>query len=327
MSDLIMQAVRLAIKTAKEYEGATAPNPIVGAVGLTEEVKILGVAGHEKAGGPHAEVNLIQHLRKIGRLEALHTLFITLEPCMHYGRTPPCVDKILQTNVKKIIIGTLDPNPKVNGRGFQALSKKVETIFLSDYEAEFAVECQQMIVPYSYWVKYRRPWVILKQAYNLEGSMIPRKNKKTFTSQDSLIFAHELRKKSDAILTGSGTILADLPEFTVRYVSDHKKKTRWLVFFDRRKRVPDPWKERAVRNGFCLKECFDFEETLAFLGRQGVHIALVEAGPILSSYVDHHKFWNEKIQIFQAPDGQTDRIVQSYRDLKKYLPLSPTNAR
>lgn len=315
MLEKLRHAVELAIRSAKQHEGATAPNPIVGAVGLTEQGEIIGVAAHEQAGMPHAEKKLIYNLQEEGKLEALHTLFITLEPCTHYGKTPPCVDTILQTNVKKVIIGTLDPNPEVHAKGFQILSQKVETTLLSDYDSEFADKCKQMIAPYAYWTQHNKPWVILKQAYNLEGNMIPKFGQKTFTSPESQVLAHELRKKSDAILTGSGTILADFPQFTVRHVSDHPNKTRWMVFFDRRQRVPEPWKERVVRDGFCLMKCIDFEEALDFLGKQGVHMALVEAGPSLSSYVHHHKLWNERIQIYQAPEGQKDRIVRSYTPL------------
>lgn len=307
----IKTAARLAIAAAKNFEGATAPNPPVGAAGLTNDGEIIAVTAHEKHGGPHAEANLIQHLGKLGTLDFLHTLFVTLEPCNYYGNTPPCVKAILETNIKKIVVGCLDPNPKVNGKGLEALSDKILVDRLSDYDPQLAEECQKIITPYRYWLEHEKPWVIIKQAYNLLGSMIPRENQKTFTSHESLVFAHMLRKKADAIITGSGTVLTDWPEFTVRYVPDYPEKHRYLVILDRRDRTPEKWKMKAIQKGFRLIQNVELEEALTFLGEQGVHIALVEAGPTLSQYVIDHNLWNERIEIFQSKDNSPDKIIRT----------------
>jgi diaminohydroxyphosphoribosylaminopyrimidine deaminase/5-amino-6-(5-phosphoribosylamino)uracil reductase len=310
MKQAIINAAKLAIVAAKSYEGITSPNPCVGAAGLTKDGELLAVAAHEKYGSTHAEVNLIKHLHTIGRLKSLHTLFITLEPCNHYGKTPSCVNAILETNVKKVIIGCLDPNPEVNGKGLQALKEKVKTETLEIYDPQLVEECRQLIVPYTYWLEHGKPWVIIKQAYNLLGSMIPNDHQKTFTSKQSLVFAHTLRKKSDAIITGGGTVLSDWPEFTVRHLPDHLEKQRWLVLLDRRKRIPEEWKKKAVQNGFRLIEDLDFIEALNFLGQQGAHLALVEAGPTLSNYILNHNLWNQRIEIYQIKD-HPDKIVKT----------------
>lgn len=311
----IKAAAHLAISAAKSFEGATAPNPLVGAAGLTKDGKIIAIAAHEKYGGPHAEANLIQHLRSLGELDSLHTLFVTLEPCNHYGKTPPCVKAILETNIKKVVIGCLDPNPKVKGRGLQTLEDKILVERLSDYDLQLAEECQKIITPYCYWLEHGKPWVIIKQAYNLLGNMVPRENQKTFTSQQSLVFAHMLRKKVDVIITGSGTVLADWPELTVRYVPDHPGKHRYLVLLDRRNRIPESWKMKAIQRGFHLIENMELVEALTFLGQQGAHIALIEAGPTLSQYMINHNLWNERIEIFQSANNTSDKIIQTFNPI------------
>jgi len=315
MRENIIKAAKLAIEAAKSYQGATSPNPPVGAAGLTKEGEIIGIAAHEKYGAAHAEVNLIEQLYKLGWLDSLHTLFITLEPCNHHGKTPPCVKAILETNVKNVIIGCLDPNLNVNGKGLEALKERIEIESLSQYDPQLAEECQKIILPYRYWLEHKKPWVILKQAYNLSGSMIPSENQKTFTSKQSLIFTHNLRKQTDAIITGSGTVLADWPEFTVRYVPDHPAKQRWLVLLDRRKRIPEKWRKQETLRGFCLIENRDFIEALNFLGQQGAHVAMVEAGPTLSQYVLNHNLWNERIEIFQSQNNHPDDILHTFNHI------------
>lgn len=312
MNENLIKAAHLAIAAAKNFEGATAPNPPVGAVGLTKDGEIIAVTAHEKYGEPHAEANLIQQLGKLGKLDSLHTLFVTLEPCIHYGNTPPCVKTILETNIKKVVVGCLDPNQKVNGKGLQALADKIRVDLISDYDLHLTEECQKIIIPYRYWLEHGKPWVIIKQAYNLLGSMIPRENQKTFTSQESLVFAHMLRKKADAIITGSGTVLVDWPEFTVRYVPDHPDKHRYLVILDHRGRIPEKWKMNAIQKGFRLIQNVELEEALTFLGDQGAHIALVEAGPTLSQYIIDHNLWNERIEIFQSKNDSPDKIIRTF---------------
>lgn len=312
MTDQIKKLAKLAIQQAKEYEGATAPNPIVGAAALTEDGFILGVEAHKKAGAPHAEVNLLQSLYENNCLDKLHTLLVTLEPCCHWGQTPPCTQEIMNTRVKHVIIGAIDPNPIVSGHGAAQLREKTKVSWLEEFDQNLANQCKEMIRPYAYWINNKKPWIILKQAFNLEGAMIPAPGKKTFTSKAALTLAHSIRRKSDAILTGSGTVLSDNPLFTVRHVNDHLHKHRWLILFDRRNRIPKQWKYNAMHNGFYIMESHDIDLALRFLGNESILTGLVEAGPTLSTYILENNLWNEKIEIFQGKEGEEDTVIQSF---------------
>ena len=294
------EALEIAISKAEEYHGATAPNPPVGAVCLGAEGEILAVCAHEKAGTPHAEAKAIAECAERGISNRIHTLVITLEPCNHFGRTPPCTEAIIklaaQGNLKRVAFGVSDPNPKVAGRGAERLkSEGLEVIDMDNPKAK------ELIAPFRHWITTGRPWVTLKRAFDERGSMIPPAGKKTFSSPEALKFAHELRKQSDGILTGSGTVLADLPEFTVRHVNDHPDKTRWLVVLDRRGRVPSSWILEREGSGFKYHRSSSPEEALQFLGQHGVMEVLVEAGPLVSDYFLDKKLWNKSVTI--TPEG------------------------
>jgi diaminohydroxyphosphoribosylaminopyrimidine deaminase/5-amino-6-(5-phosphoribosylamino)uracil reductase len=145
--------------------------------------------------------------------------------------------------------------------------------------------------------------------------MIPPAGRKTFTSKPSLIFAHELRKRADAIWTGSGTVLADNPELTVRWVPDHPGKKRQLVLSDRRRRIDDAWLRRARENGFAEPIFADnFESGLAFLAERGVLEVLVEAGPTLRDKWLESGLWDESVVILQGEGDADDEIDIQFRD-------------
>jgi diaminohydroxyphosphoribosylaminopyrimidine deaminase/5-amino-6-(5-phosphoribosylamino)uracil reductase len=144
--------------------------------------------------------------------------------------------------------------------------------------------------------------------------MIPPPGEKTFTSPQSLKLAHELRKRADAIVTASGTILSDLPELTVRHVPDHPGKRRWLAIMDRRRQVPESWIEQRRAQGFQIVPSGDFNDfpsLLEFLGRQGVLEVLIEAGPTFSEYVLSNDLWNESFRIERSShSGSDDKIIR-----------------
>lgn len=306
MSDpILIHALNLALEEAKKFQGATCPNPPVGAVGLNAHGEVLCIAAHEKAGTCHAEAKVIQTLEKQGLLTQLHTLVITLEPCHHHGRTPPCTEALLKASreggLRRVFFGSPDPNPKVIGQGAQFLKQAgLEVVSLEDSESI------ALIQPFSHWAQTGRPWVTLKTAYTIEGAMIPPPGQKTFSSPVALKFAHELRRVSDAILTGSGTVLADRPEFTVRHCTDHTDKKRWLVILDRRRRTPQTWIHERENAGFRVQLADDVDEALDFLGSQGVLEVLVEAGPILSSVFLSRSLWNRHVVI--TPQGIDIRL-------------------
>ncbi len=294
------EALLLAIHKAEEYHGATAPNPPVGAVCLSVEGEVLALCAHEKAGTPHAEAKAITECVERGIANKVHTVVVTLEPCNHFGRTPPCTEAIIRLaaegNLKRVAFGVSDPNPKVTGRGADRLkSEGLEVIDMAHPKAK------ELIAPFKHWITTGAPWVTLKRAFDARGSMIPPVGTKTFSSPEALKFAHELRKQADAILTGSGTVLADLPEFTVRHVKDHPQKTRWLIVLDKRGRVPTSWISEREANGFKYHRSSTPEEALQFLGERGVMEVLVEAGPQVAEYFLSHNLWNKDVII--TPTG------------------------
>jgi diaminohydroxyphosphoribosylaminopyrimidine deaminase/5-amino-6-(5-phosphoribosylamino)uracil reductase len=310
MSNLIQNAMKLAIEKASTFEGATAPNPPVGATGLDIHGEILTVQAHEKAGTHHAEVKVIEDCKKRNILDRLHTLVVTLEPCNHFGKTGPCTEAIIQSPVRRIFYGAKDPNPRVPGGGISALTKaglEVQTV------PELQMECKELIRPFSHWIVTGRPWITVKTAFDEKGSMIPPQGQKTFTSDDSLMLAHQLRKRSDAILTGSGTVLTDHPEFTVRKTSDHLEKKRWLVYMDRRGRVTEDWINLARSRGFQPYRGTDLHESIEFLGSQGVVQTLVEAGPTLVASIMETGLWNVQVKIKKS-NASSDQIETVYKE-------------
>lgn len=143
--------------------------------------------------------------------------------------------------------------------------------------------------------------------------MIPPIGEKTFTSDASLLFAHELRKRADAIWTGSGTVLADQPQFTVRWLPDHPEKRRFLVLSDRRRQVGKDWLALAEQNGFRVHFAESFEGGLDFLGKNGVLEVLVEAGPTLRDKWLESGLWDESVVIIQGKNDEDDEVEVEFR--------------
>lgn len=294
----------------------------MGAAAVNAHGEILSQKFHAGAGTPHAEALVIMDCRARGILSEIHTLLVTLEPCNHTGRTPPCTQAILGAGIKQVFYGTPDPNPKVPGGGGAFLcSQSVRAELFPD--AEIQTSAENLIRAFTHWSKTGLPWVSVKQAFDPHGLMIPPPGKKTFTSPASLTLAHELRKRADVILTGSGTVLADLPEFTVRHVSDHTvitgRKPRIVAILDRRgrvKREAPGWLRGMEEKGIPVRFFVDVNEALSVLGGEGVLEILVEAGPTLSGAVLASGIWNESITIRQDADGR-DHVQRDYRENSK----------
>jgi len=316
---LVVAAFTRALQCAREFAGATSPNPPVGCVLLDAHGNQLAIAAHKKAGTLHAEALAIEQCRENGTIERIHTVVVTLEPCNHSGRTPPCTRAILTTPARQIWIGANDPNPAVCGRGAEKLAASGLAVgFIADLDDERAAELtrlsERLIAPFAKHTGAGLPWVTIKQAINSSGSMIPQAGRKTFTSPSSLAFAHRLRKRADAILTGSGTILADNPQFTVRHIPDFEDKHRHLVILDRRNRVPDAYLRSAEKAGFAVWVEASLTEALVRLGRNAVQEVLLEAGPTLLHAVLATEFWDEHITIKQGDGfGQEDHIMIRHR--------------
>ena len=203
-----------AMRLAEQGRGATSPNPVVGAV-LVKGGKVIARGFHRRAGLPHAE---IEALGQLGMSAPGATLYVTLEPCCHLGRTGPCTEKILASRIRRIVVGCCDENPLVSGRGIAILKRaglRVDAGCLKD-------ECRQQNRAFFSWVKNNRPWVTMKVASTLDGCIGDRQDKgrqgreRWITGSRSRQAAHALRAQHDAILVGVGTILADDPKLTVR---------------------------------------------------------------------------------------------------------------
>ncbi|MGI9952345.1 bifunctional diaminohydroxyphosphoribosylaminopyrimidine deaminase/5-amino-6-(5-phosphoribosylamino)uracil reductase RibD [Moorellaceae bacterium AZ2] len=201
--------MRRALELARRGLGRTAPNPAVGAV-IVQGGEIVGEGYHQKAGTPHAEVHA---LREAGERARGSTLYVTLEPCCHYGKTPPCTEAIIAAGIKKVVAAMVDPNPKVAGRGIRRLREAGLEVEVGLLEKE-ARRLNEAFIKY---ITTGLPWVTLKMALTLDGKIATRtRASRWITGEASRLKAHELRNTHDAILVGIGTILADDPELTTR---------------------------------------------------------------------------------------------------------------
>lgn len=203
-------AMRHALQLAKRGLGAVEPNPPVGAVVVDGSGQLIAEGWHQKFGGPHAEVFA---LGAAGERARGATLYCTLEPCSHHGKTPPCAPAVIAAGIKKVVIGTGDPAPHVNGRGIAQLREVGIEVDVGVCEEE----ARRLIAPFCRLMLEHRPWVHAKWAMSLDGRIATRTgDSKWISSEASRARAHELRGRCDAILVGVGTVLADDPLLTAR---------------------------------------------------------------------------------------------------------------
>lgn len=315
----IAAGFRVALDAARAHEGATAPNPAVGCVLLDAEGQVLIAAGHPRAGQPHAEASAIAQARAEGIADRIHTVLVTLEPCNHHGRTGPCSEAILTTPAQEVWYAMPDPNPVASGGAARLASAglTVQPLAALDHPDRDALQAEaaRLLAPFATRVTQGRPFVTVKQALDADGSMIPPKGRKTFTGPQALTLAHRLRRRADAILTGSGTIVADRPELTVRHVPDIPGKRRILCILDRRGRVDAAYLAEAEARGFRPLIATDLATALANLAEQGCNEVLVEAGPAITDAVRQLGLWDEWVRIDkgQGPEG-ADRITITSRN-------------
>jgi diaminohydroxyphosphoribosylaminopyrimidine deaminase/5-amino-6-(5-phosphoribosylamino)uracil reductase len=313
-ANAVADGFRQALAAAEAFAGATAPNPPVGCAVLDAQGAVLACEAHQRAGGLHAEAAALAVCREAGLVDQVHTLIVTLEPCNHHGRTPPCVEAILASPAKAVWIGSRDPNPAVAGEGGARLARAgLDIAFAGDLDHRDAVDLSRqaarLIAPFATWSVHGRPWLTLKQALTADGGMVPPAGAKTFTSQTSLVLAHRLRRQADAIVTGSGTILADAPLFTVRRAPDPRQAPRRLAILDRRRRTPASYLDAARRRGFEVSLHDDIPALLADLAASGVLEALVECGPTLLDAFLAADLWDERVTIRQRLDpGESDTV-------------------
>ena len=201
--------MRRALELAARGRGAVEPNPMVGAVVVREGV-CVGEGWHQRYGGPHAEVNA---LNEAGGRASAATLYVTLEPCCHHGKTPPCTDAVLAAGVSRVICAMSDPFSEVSGRGASLLRQNSIAVEMGVLEEE----ARRLNTPYLKLLAKRRPWVIAKWAMTLDGKIATRTgDSKWISNPESRRVVHELRGRVDGVLVGIGTALADNPSLTAR---------------------------------------------------------------------------------------------------------------
>lgn len=223
--------MRAAIELAKKGEGRTNPNPLVGAV-IVKGNQIIGQGYHHKYGDLHAERDALRDCRERGNNPSGAQIFVTLEPCCHTGKQPPCVEAIVQAGIKKVVVGSRDPNPLVSGKGAAFLRERgveVEEDFLRS-------ECDALNFIFFHYITSKTPYVALKYAMTADGKIATAVGKSKWIScQESRDFVHQLRNKYSCIMAGIGTVLADDPLLTCR-ISGGRNPTR--IICDSSLRLP-----------------------------------------------------------------------------------------
>ncbi|MFQ5631649.1 MAG: bifunctional diaminohydroxyphosphoribosylaminopyrimidine deaminase/5-amino-6-(5-phosphoribosylamino)uracil reductase RibD [bacterium] len=250
--------MQLALSLAQKGRGCVLPNPLVGAV-VVKDGKIISQGYHAKFGSDHAEVNA---LREAEELAIGATLYVTLEPCSHFGKTPPCVDRILQANIQRVVVAMQDPNPTVSGNGIAKLRANGVQVDAGLLEKE-ALALNR---PFVKFITRQLPFVTLKIAQTLDGRIADCNGRsKWITGAEALALVHQWRFEAGAVLVGIGTVLADNPRLTVRHI-EGKQPIR--IVLDAELRIP--------LNCHLLTDDF-VEKTLIFTKDSGLQSKKVKA--------------------------------------------------
>lgn len=270
-----------ALQLARLGEGLVSPNPMVGAVIVDANGKIIGEGYHHRYGGPHAEVNAINSVKESDRnLLSDSTIYVTLEPCSHYGKTPPCAKLIIDTGIPRVVVGSADPFKEVSGRGIKMLRDagvEVEEDVLRE-------ECDALNVRFLTAHRLGRPWIQLKWAQSADGFMagIDKDGKPypvKFSTPVSSVWMHRRRSMVDAIMVGKNTIEIDHPRLDCRY-----------------------WPGKAPRR---VMPRHDLENQMRELYREGVTSLMVEGGPtLLQSFIDLGLYDDLKIETAEKKLGE-----------------------
>ncbi|MET0500063.1 MAG: bifunctional diaminohydroxyphosphoribosylaminopyrimidine deaminase/5-amino-6-(5-phosphoribosylamino)uracil reductase RibD, partial [Candidatus Binatia bacterium] len=227
-TDLDKRYLRLACRLALKAVGRTSPNPMVGAV-LVRGGKVIATGFHRRAGEDHAE---IVALKRAGAKAKGATLYINLEPCSHYGRTPPCSRALISAGVKEVVAGMEDPNPLVAGKGLGRLRRAGIRVRAGILEEE----CRKLNEAFIKYITRRLPFVTLKLAASLDGKIAAvTGDARWISSEDSRRVVHQLRNRMDAVVVGVGTVIADDPQLTCRIANG---RNPWRIILDSRLRIP-----------------------------------------------------------------------------------------
>ena len=269
-----------ALKVAEKGRGRVRPNPLVGCVLVKDEI-VIAEGWHDHLGGLHAEHMAIHDAEEKGHNTNGATAYVTLEPCNHFGRTPPCTEALLWAGIGKVVVAHGDPNPLVRGNGIAALEEagiKVESGLLRQEAAEQMRE-------FLHWCEHRRPYVTVKIAIDANGSVDDlSQDAGRFTSEACLKKVHELRKDCCAILVGANTVIRDNPSLTVRLVNSERQPIR--VVIDPNNRIAA--NSKLLTDGFATRHLSDdfrgLPAMLDMLGDLEIQRLLVEGGPTTINY-------------------------------------------
>lgn len=305
--------MKRAIELAKHGLGYVSPNPMVGAV-IVYNGRIIGEGYHRKYGGGHAEVNAIASV-KDQRLLRKATMYVTLEPCSHYGKTPPCAKLIIDKGIPKVVVGSLDPFAKVSGRGIAMLREAGIDVTTGILEKE----CRNINPTFMKAHAYGRPWVTLKWAQSADGFMdrnrTPEELPEHFSSYLTSTLVHRLRTLHDAIMVGSGTVIADNPSLTARLWPG---RNPLRVVVDRTGRISQ--NARIYTDGETPAITLGSEEStpadyLSALYDRGITSVLIEGGAKLLQSFIIQGLWDEarvEIAPFNLQSGIKAPVITAY---------------
>ncbi len=329
----------------------TSPNPMVGCV-IVKDDRIIGEGWHHKCGNPHAEIEALNDAKSRGEDVKGSTVYVTLEPCSHYGKTPPCANRLVSEEVSEVMIAMRDPNPKVDGKGIAILREAgIKVTELPEFEEAAKFLNRGFVFVH----KYGRPFVSLKAATSLDGRMnLANGSSKWITGIESRTEAHRMRAENDAVLVGVGTVLADNPELTVRNVEGINPLR---VVLDSRLRTPpsakvigndskcliitsegtDREKLKALEDaGAKVAEVssrgghVEISSALKYLAGMGVLTLMVEGGAeVLSEFL--RKGLADYVRLFIAPrifgEGKAITTNMNFADVSEAFRLMDTKTR
>lgn len=311
------------LELAKERKGFCSPNPSVGSV-VVREGKELSAAFHSQAGEGHAEYTA---LKALDYPLTGATLYISLEPCSHWGKTPPCIDEIVRSGISKVVFSYSDPNPLVKPFDTIAFFKKNNI----DCKQVQVSEITDFYESYRHWLQTKRPFVTLKIAQSLNGKIALKNGASFALTRDELnAFTHQERKKADIILTTATTIVNDNPLFTARVKDETFKKplaildrnltlknkmntftclsSATMLFYDKQLQTDVDIKYRPIA---CVNQQLNLEEVLEQLGHEGFHDVWVEAGGTLASALLEKKLVN-RFYLYLSPCFLSNDSMNAY---------------
>lgn len=302
MSTYLNRCYELALKAGKSVQS----NPNVGAV-LVHNNRIIGEGYHQSYGGPHAEVNCIGNVSVINRpLIPDSTLYVSLEPCCHHGKTPPCTDLIIESGIRQVVIGTEDPNPVVAGGGIQKLREAGVTVVVKNDE-----KARALILPFTNALLKKKPFITLKFAKSKDNFIGQEDAQVWLSNKYARILAHKLRAEHDAILVGTKTALLDNPALTTRhYPGDHP--TRLLI--DKKLIVPPSHnifnteasivvfnlKKHVQENHISYVQVAEdsvLNEIISYCHKNSLYRVLIEGGGFTLKEFYRSGYWDEAVVI------------------------------